>query len=111
MIHKQFSIYDAKAQAYLPPFILPRTEMAERTFGDCVNSKDHQFAAHPADYTLFLLGLWDDETAMFTQEPNGPQTLGNGVTYVRNQSGEKSNGTQVGNETPVLSGPVSDDST
>ena len=109
MIHKQFSIFDSAAQAYLPPFILPRDEMAQRTFGDCVNSADHQFGAHPEHYTLFRLGVWDDETGIFTPEPNGPQTLGNGVTYVRTPSEEKTNGTALRNETPVLSSPAGDD--
>lgn len=95
MIHYQFSIYDQKAGAYLPPFILPRIEMAKRTFGDCINSDSHQFAAHPEDYTLFLLGTWDDETSLFKPEDNGPKTLGNGVEYVQSTNTEdKSNAAQ-----------------
>ena len=111
MIHKQFSIYDSGAQAYLPPFILPRDEMAQRTFGDACNSESHQFGAHPEDYTLFRLGTWDDESAIFTPEPNGPQTLGNGVEYVRTQTGQ-TNGTQpLSDETPVQPGTTGSDST
>ena len=120
MIHKVFAIYDAGAQAYLPPFILPRAEMAQRTFGDCVNSKDHQFGAHPEDYTLFCLGLWDDETAIYTMEGNGPQTLGNGVEYVRKdglngQGGPQENGettagpTEVGDDSPIQPGSPGSD--
>ncbi|AXL15432.1 nonstructural protein [Microviridae sp.] len=86
MIHYQFSIYDSKAGAYLPPFILPREEMAIRTFGDCINATDHQFSLHPEDYTLFRLGTWDDETARFTPEANGPHPVGNGVEFIRHQS-------------------------
>lgn len=115
MIHKQFSIYDSGAQAYLPPFILPRDEMAQRTFGDCCNSKEHQFGAHPEDYTLFRLGTWDDETAIFTPEPNGPQTLGNGVEYVQHQIGAASNGeakqqASISNDASILSGASGTDS-
>jgi len=68
--------------AYLPPFILPRTEMAERTFGDCINSDSHQFGEHPDDYTLFDLGTFDDETAQYDLKT--PQSLGNGVDFIRN---------------------------
>ncbi len=64
MKHKMFSIFDAKALAYLPPFCLPEAGMAVRTFGDCVNSDDHQFGAHPEDYTLFLIGTFDDRTGI-----------------------------------------------
>lgn len=108
MIHFKFSIYDAKASAYLPPFILPRQEMATRVFADCCNSDDHQFAKHPADYTLFCLGTWDDETAIFTPEANGPQTLGNGVEFVNPSIPRKSNGA-LSNETPVQSGSAGSD--
>lgn len=63
MKHKLFSVFDVKAQCYLPPFCLPETAMAIRVFSDCVNSKDHQFGLHPGDYTLFALGDWDDSVA------------------------------------------------
>lgn len=116
MIHIQFSIYDSAAQAYLPPFILPREEMAKRTFADCVNSAEHQFAAHPEDYTLFRLGTWDDETALFNAEANGAQSLGNGVIYVRIQNTDSENAedttgpTTVGDDAPVQPGSERSDS-
>ncbi len=78
MIHKMFTIYDEKAKAYLPPFILPQREMAIRTFSDCVNSNDHQFGAHPHDYTLFQIGIFDDETADIQLDR---KLIGNGVEY------------------------------
>lgn len=77
-----FSIYDSKAQAFLPPFILPRVEMAQRAFSDCVNSPTHQFGANPADFTLFILGDWDDETAEFRPLP-APKSLGLAQEYVK----------------------------
>jgi hypothetical protein len=63
-----FSIYDQKAKAYLPPFILPNEAMAVRTFSDCVNSKEHQFGAHPEDYTLFNIGDFDDSQGSIKQK-------------------------------------------
>lgn len=83
MVHSMFAVYDSKAQAYLPPFIMPQISMAKRIFNDCVNAKDHQFAKHPADYTLFHLGHFDDENAEFSPLPNGRQSLGLGVEYVQ----------------------------
>ena len=62
MDHKIFSIYDQKAHAYLPPFILPRTEMALRTFSECANAPDHQFYKHPGDFTLVEIGGFDDSS-------------------------------------------------
>ena len=90
MIHKIFTIYDNKAMAYLPPFFLHRTEMALRTFSDCVNSKDHQFGRHPADYNIFELGTYDDEHAKIT-EYTAPKNLGNGLEYTKQEIDEEQN--------------------
>jgi len=80
MIHSIFSIHDAKASAFLPPFILPRVEMAQRVFSDCVNSEDHQFGQHPEDYTLFHMGNFDDETGEIHPKTT-PTSLGLGLEY------------------------------
>lgn len=80
MKHYIFSIYDEKASAYLPPFILPTIGMAKRTFADCVNSKDHQFGAHPGDYCLVELGTFHDETGEI-ESHQVPQSLGLGLEY------------------------------
>jgi len=80
MIQKLFTIYDEKARAYLPPFFLGQEAQATRAFSDCVNSKDHQFGAHPTDYTLFSLGNFDDNNASF--DTHNPKTLGNGIEFV-----------------------------
>lgn len=78
-----FTVYDQKADAYLPPWIMPKAVMAQRVFGDCVNSKDHQFHAHPEDYTLFMLGDWNDENGEFRPLPNGKRSLGVALEYVK----------------------------
>jgi len=106
MIHKLFSIHDAKANAYLPPFILPRVEMAERVFGDAINSEDHQFGKHPDDYTLFELGSFDDHTAMYIIH-TAKISRGNGLEYVRTDSDQPmeglSNAETSNGKTPTLS--------
>ena len=73
MKYGMFSIYDEKAQAYLPPFILPETGMAIRTFGDCINSQEHQFGKHPADYTLYQIAEFDDDTGIPTPDKKRSQ--------------------------------------
>lgn len=80
MIYEVFSIYDAKAEAYLPPFILPKAAQAKRAFADCINSDTHQFGANPADYTLFTLGQFDDERGQYILQ-RAPISLGSGVEY------------------------------
>lgn len=80
MIYDVFAIYDDKAEAYLPPFILPNEKMAKRVFADCVNSDTHQFGANPADYTLFYLGQFDDNNGEYLLQ-RSKHSLGNGVEF------------------------------
>lgn len=80
MIYDVFAVHDSKAEAYLPPFILPNSAMAKRVFADCINSNSHQFGANPPDYTLFRLGQFDDSSGQFLLE-RASQSLGNGVEF------------------------------
>lgn len=75
MKHQTFAVWDAAAAAYLPPFHLPRNEIAMRAFRDCVNDPNHQFAQHSEDYRLFHLGEFDDTTGVFTANARGPTVL------------------------------------
>lgn len=78
MKYNMFSIYDEKAKAYLPPFILPEVGMAIRTFSDCINSRDHQFSKHPKDYTLFKIANFNDDNGHIDQQK---EPIGNGIEY------------------------------
>lgn len=69
MFHKVFTIYDSKSDAYLQPFFLHTTGQAVRAISDCVNDPKHQFAKHPADYTLFEIGTFDDSSCLWTPLP------------------------------------------
>ena len=79
-MQKLYTVYDEKAEAFLPPFFVPAHGLALRAFKDCVNSKDHQFGKHPSDYTLFYLGDWDDVTCEF--DIGTRRSLGNGVEFM-----------------------------
>jgi len=110
MEHKIFAIYDQKAYAYLPPFTLPRTEMAERTFQDCVNSPDHAFGRNPADYTLIELGTYDDNKALISPY-EVVRTIGTGIEYLKsislNPEGKTDdNISSISNDAPILPGAV-----
>lgn len=81
MINLQFTVYDEKAEAYLPPFILPTRAMAGRLFADCINDNNHAFGKHPHDYTLFQLGTFDDSSAAVNIKL---EPIGNGVEFIQN---------------------------
>lgn len=69
MTQKIFTVYDSKAEAYLPPFYTQATGLALRSFEAAANKPDHDFCKYPADYTLFELGTFDEQTANFTFLP------------------------------------------
>lgn len=115
-----FSVHDSKAEAFLPPWILPKRAQALRIFTDCINSADHQFGQNPADYTLFVLGEWDDHTGDYDTSQL-KYSLGNGVEFIRMDSDQATEGltnvkadtsvTSLEHESPVQSGSPGENST
>lgn len=67
-----FTVYDSKVGAYLAPFYMRSTGEAVRAFADSCDDPKHMFAMHPADYTLFRLGSFDEPSGSF--ELNGAPT-------------------------------------
>ncbi len=65
MITSIFSVYDSKTAAYLTPFFMLTKPAAIRALTDAVNSAEHQFFKHAADYNLYYLGQFDDATCTF----------------------------------------------
>lgn len=114
MILSIFSVHDQKADAFLPPFFLPKIEMAQRVFADCCKSDSHQFGSNPQDYTLFHLGTFDDESGEIYQLEKAKISLGNGLEYAHNaspQSEAPSNGkAKISNAASILPGAASDNS-
>lgn len=82
MILEMFSVYDNKAQAFIPPFFQPKVGQAQRMFTDCANDPAHMFCRNPEDFVLFHLGSWDDNTTVFTPLTS-PLNLGLAAQYQR----------------------------
>lgn len=67
MILKVFAIYDSAADYYLPTFTSRSVGEALRDFGS--SAKDHnagQLYSHPADFTLFEIGTYDNTSGIVT---------------------------------------------
>ena len=62
MRFQMFSVFDAKASSYLPPWFVPNSAVAVRTFTNCANDPAHSFCVNAEDYTLFHLGSFDSES-------------------------------------------------
>jgi len=81
---KVCAIYDAKAEAWLTPLFFQAVGQALRSFGDAVNQNDSDFGKHPEDYTLFLLGDFDNQTGVLSVQPT-PVALALGNTLKRSE--------------------------
>lgn len=106
MILKIFSVYDSKAKAHLPPFFLPEEGMAIRTFKDCINSKEHQFGAHPEDYTLKQIGTFDDSSGVLLNTELESETCMNnisGLSLVEIQPTRELQDVQISDATSIQS--------
>lgn len=83
MIQKMLAVYDAAAKMYLSPFQVPRTEIGLRSFTDAVNAQSHDLSNHPEDYTLLLLGEFNNTTGQFTNHEPAPQLVATALSVKR----------------------------
>lgn len=60
MMSEVFTVFDRAVKAFLPPFFARNKGEAVRSFSDAVNSSDHQFHKHATDYSLWMIGSYDD---------------------------------------------------
>ena len=82
MLLKIFTVYDAKAEAYMQPFFMQSTGQALRSFEDTVNNPESIFNKHAEDFTIFEIGTFEDSNAFF-QMHESKIPLGTAIEYVR----------------------------
>ena len=70
-----YTVFDSKANAFLPPFTAPTDLVAQRMVGDACKDATHPWAMHPGDYTLYAIGKWDEVTGDITPAQS-PVALG-----------------------------------
>lgn len=75
-----YSVYDSKAEAFLPPFFAKTDGLAVRMFSAAANDQEHNFWRYAEDYTLFQIGTWDQTTGtLYASEAN--RTLGQALLF------------------------------
>ncbi|AXH76689.1 MAG: nonstructural protein [Microviridae sp.] len=80
MMHTLFAVHDAKAEAYLTPFFQQTVGMGVRIFETQCNDEATLFYHHPEDFTLFVIGQFDDVTC--TIEVHKPlKVVGTALNY------------------------------
>lgn len=88
---KVYSVFDCKAEAYLQPFFAPTNAVAIRNFIEAALDQKHQFHKYAADYTLFEIGMFNEETAWLDAQPS-PRNLGNALQLTAIHSTEGHDG-------------------
>lgn len=80
MILNICSVFDKAAQAYGRPIFVPAVGSASRSFSDEVNRVDpsNEMNRHPQDFSLFILGQFDDSTGVIT--PQVPSLVVDGLS-------------------------------
>lgn len=63
---KIYTVYDSKVEAYMSPFCQRSKGEALRAWETAVNDEQTQFCKFPADFTLFEIGEFDDNTGVIT---------------------------------------------
>lgn len=79
MLHQAFTVYDNKVESYLRPFFCMTNGEAIRSFTDAVNDPTSAFHKHPADFTLFQIGVYDDTHGVL--KASDPVNLGCAIEY------------------------------
>ncbi len=63
-----YTIFDTASGLYMRPFYQQSDGAAVRSFKDIAIDADHEVGKHPEDYSLFRIGVYDDNNAVITVE-------------------------------------------
>lgn len=74
MMLNMYSIRDAKAEIFGPPFFKVTHGEVERDFRHLVNDEKSKIHLDPEDYDLYHMGRYDDNTGKFELLPS-PQHM------------------------------------
>lgn len=91
MIHRIFTVYDAKAEFYSKPFFARSTGEALRQFQEAANDEQNSIGRYPEDYAIFEIGEFDELTGAINVM-DAFKSLGRGIDYVITD-----NKTEIGN--------------
>lgn len=66
MMLRAYSIFDTKALVYMQPFFTSTNGAAVRMLADTANDMNTTIGRHPADYVLYCIGHYDDQSGAMT---------------------------------------------
>lgn len=74
---KVFSIYDSKAKVFMQPMFMINEGAAWRSFHHVVNNGDSDVSKYPEDFSLYMIGEYNDGTGALTA--HAPEVMVNGL--------------------------------
>lgn len=63
-LKSMFAVRDSAMSAFNSPFVVVSRGVAVRSFGDEVNNPQSPMNAHPADFELFHVGFFHEDSGM-----------------------------------------------
>jgi len=88
MIYKVFAVLDIKAGYFSRPWYFPSTGEALRTFQDLASDMSTLVGKHPGDFSLYMIGTWNDASGQFDQATFAFEHLGNAVDFIPRRPSE-----------------------
>lgn len=64
MTYKVLAVRDERTESFGIPIFVRHVGEGTRSFIDEVNREDSQFAKHPEDFALYLVGTYGEETGL-----------------------------------------------
>lgn len=77
------AVRDRAVDGFGLPIFVATEAVAIRSFADEVNRKDSQFAVHPEDFDLYVLGYFEDGKGVFEAPYDCPRQLAIGKSLLR----------------------------
>lgn len=69
------AVRDLKVGAFMSVFTSRSRGEAVRSFGEACQEKGSPFFKHPNDFTLCIVGEWDDNSGQLIPLPGGPEPV------------------------------------
>lgn len=71
MIHNVLAVKDTATQVFFPPFTVRHVNQGLRDFKDQINAADSKLGQHAADFELWHLSDYNDDTGQFYELTGG----------------------------------------
>lgn len=84
MNHNMYAVFDTSAKTYSGPFLAVNDDTARRHFATAVNSEGHSYNMYPEDFTLMVLGEFNDNSGLINSFT--PTKICNALECIRKKS-------------------------